>query len=261
MGDIYLIPDIDHIEESVSLAEEYGAYFEYNDFFSPKVLEDDTKIEELIAFYQGLNRDRENDTLHGAFFDVTIHSDDSVIRMASEHRVRQCMEIADRLGIRGVIFHTNTIPNFRVDFYQKNWVARNEAFWRQILKEFPNLSVFIENMFDEEPDLLAQLAERMQDEERFGVCFDYAHAQVFGYDIDDWVQQIGKFVKHMHINDNNLVADLHLSVGSGQIDWNEYNEKILASKINSTVLIEAKNLELQRQSLEYMQKNKVYPFV
>ena len=261
MGDIYLIPDRNRIKESMELAKQYGAYFEYNDFFSPAVLEDAERIEELIAFYEGLDRDRSKDTLHGAFLDVTIHSDDPVIRAASEHRVRQCMEIAERLGIRGVVFHTNTIPNFRVDFYQKNWLACNEKFWRQILKEFPNLSVFMENMFDEEPDLLAQLAEKMQDEERFGVCFDYAHAQVFGYDIDDWMEQLSKFVKHMHINDNNLVADLHLSVGSGQIDWNIFNAKMQEKAIDASVLVEVKDLEVQKKSLEYMQDKRIYPYI
>lgn len=261
MRDIYLIPDRNCIKESMELAKEYGAYFEYNDFFSPDVLEDTEKIEELIIFYKGLDRDRSKDTLHGAFFDVTIHSDDPMIRAVSEHRVHQCMEIADRLGIRGVIFHTNTIPNFRVDYYQKNWVIRNEKFWHQILKEFPRLSVFIENMFDEEPNLLTQLAEKMQDEDRFGVCFDYAHAQVFGYDIDDWMEQLGKYIKHMHINDNNLVADLHQSVGSGQIDWNIFNEKMKEKQIDTTVLVEIKALELQKKSLEYMQDKKIYPYL
>jgi len=194
MGCIYLIPDRNQIEESMKLAKQYDACFEYNDFFSPAVLEDSAKIEELIAFYQGLERDRSRDTLHGAFLDVTIHSDDPVIRRASEHRVRQCMEIADKLDIRGVVFHTNTIPNFRVDYYQKNWLEQNERFWREILKEFPKLSIFIENMFDEEPDLLAQLAEKMLDEERFGICFDYAHAQVFGYDIDNTTIMRAKLV-------------------------------------------------------------------
>jgi len=260
MGDIYLIPDRNRIEESMELARKYSAGFEYNDFFNPMVLEDEEKIEELITFYKGLDRDRSKDTLHGAFLDVTIHSDDPVIRKTSERRVRQCMEIADRLGIRGVIFHTNTIPNFRVDFYQKNWVARNEQFWRQILNEFPNLSVFIENMFDEEPDLLAQLAVKMQEEEQFGICFDYAHAQVFGYDIDDWVEQLGKYVKHMHINDNNLVADLHQSVGSGQIDWNVFNEKLQEKQIKASVLVEVKEIEAQKQSLEYMKDHKIYPY-
>lgn len=261
MKDVYLIPDRNRMEESMALAKKYGAYFEYNDFYSPTVLEDVEKIEELITFYKELDRDRSKDTLHGAFLDVTIHSDDPVIRAASEHRVRQCMQIADRLGIRGVIFHTNTIPNFRVDYYQKNWVARNATFWHQILKEFPNLYVFIENMFDEEPELLAQLAIRMENEDRFGICFDYAHAQVFGYDIDDWMEQLGRYVKHMHINDNNLVADLHQSVGSGQIDWNIFNMKMLENEMNVSVLIEVKDLEVQKKSLEYMQEKGIYPYL
>lgn len=260
MKSIYLIPDINRIEESIALAETYGAYFEYNDFFSPEVLDNEAEIEKRVAFYMGLSRDRSHDTLHGAFLDVTIHSQDSLIRAVSEQRVRQCMDIAEKMGIRGVIFHTNTVPNFRVDYYQKNWVECNERFWRQILKEYPTVSVFIENMFDEEPKLLSELAQQMQDEERFGICFDYAHAQVFGHGIDEWIEKLGPYVKHMHINDNNLETDLHQSVGKGKIDWQIYDEKLREAQITSTVLIEVKDLKLQEESIIFMLENKIYPY-
>lgn len=260
MGDIYFIPDAQNIEKSLELARTYNGYFEYNDFMIPAVLEDEEKVAQLIVFYSNLDRDRSKDTLHGAFLDVTVHSDDPLVYNASLQRVRQSMDIAKQLGIRGVVFHTNFIPNFRVAYYQKNWLERNEKFWRQMLKEYPDLCIFMENMFDEEPDLLAALAERMKDETRFGVCFDYAHACVFGHDIDDWVNRLAPYTQHMHINDNDLKDDLHMIVGDGQIDW-DYFTKVLREKgIETSVLLEMRGPEAQEKSVEYMQKHKVYPY-
>lgn len=260
MRNIYFIPDVQNIEMSLELTRKYNGYFEYNDFMIPAVLDDAEKVAELIEFYKRLDRDRSNDTLHGAFLDVTVHSDDPLVYKASLQRVRQSMDIAKQLDIRGVVFHTNFIPNFRVAFYQKNWLERNEKFWRQILNEYPELCIFMENMFDEEPDLLATLAERMKDETRFGVCFDYAHAQVFGHDINDWVNRLAPYTVHMHINDNDLKDDLHLMVGEGQIDWKLFTKLMRKKEIDTSVLIEMKSPKNQEKSLEYMLKNRIYPY-
>ncbi len=260
MGDIYLIPDREHIKDSLEITEQYGAFFEYNDFYAPEVLEDKGEIRKRIAFYRDLGRDCSKDTLHGAFLDVTLHSDDPAIREISMKRIRQSMDIAEELGVRGVVFHTNTIPNFRSGFYLENWLERNERFWRQMLREYPKLWIFMENMFDETPELLEQLAVRMQDETRFGLCFDYAHACVFGDGIAEWAKRLCPHTRHMHINDNDLAADLHQSVGSGRIDWQQYDRLMREYAADCSVLVEVRSAQGQRESIEYLKKNRFYPF-
>lgn len=263
MRELYIIPERQCIKESVQLSREYQAHFEYNDFFLPSVLDDEEKIKELIDLYKGLDRDRSKDTLHGAFLDVTIHSEDERIRKVSELRVRQCMDIAAELGIRGVIFHTNIVPNFRVPSYLQHWTDSNESFWKQILGEYPELEIFIENMFDETPDLLAGLAERMKDEARFGICLDYAHALAFGNAdaITDWVKKLLPYVHHMHINDNDLHEDLHQIVGEGSIDWSQYDQFLRKQEdMECSVLVEVRGIEKQRKSLEFMKRKEIYPF-
>ena len=158
MKSLYIIPNKERIEESLAISERYGAYFEYNDFFLPSVLDDIEEQEKLIEFYKGLPRDRSRDTLHGAFLDVTIHSSDSKIREISEMRIRQSMEIAKKLKIRGVIFHTNIIANFKDTAYMDGWVERNTHFFRSILCEYPGIYGFVENMFDFDPDVLLRIA-------------------------------------------------------------------------------------------------------
>ena len=263
-GQLYIIPDFNNIEESLKLASEYNAAFEYNDFFEAEILADSKLMEERIHFYQNLGRDTSRDTLHGAFFDVTIHSDDPEIRDISRKRVIQSMDAAKALGVRGVIFHTNFIPNFNVDYYCKQWQQRNIDFWQKILHKYPKHEVFIENMFDMEPDMLVNLArdfENMDGHDRIGVCFDYAHSNAFGDGGEEWMRSLSPYIKHMHINDNDRVNDLHLPMGDGIIDWQEFNRQLEAYDVHASVLVEIKGADKQRKSLEYMKREGIYPLV
>ena len=252
MKKISIIPKRENIEESLRLSKEYNASFEYNDFFLPFILDDEVKKKEIIDFYKGLDRDRSEDTMHGAFLDVTLHSMDTRIREISELRVRQSMEIAKELGIRGVVFHTNMIANFKDGFYMKRWVDTNAAFYKKILKEYPGIYIFVENIFDFDPDMLLELAREMEEEEYFGICLDYAHATISKVEAKEWFEVLKPYIKHMHINDNDLQNDLHMALGLGKIDYKEWNQLLKASGIEPSILVEVSKLEDQEESLLYM---------
>ena len=260
MKSVYIIPKRDNMEESMRLSKEYNAYFEYNDFFIPAILDDEVKKKELIDFYKSLPRDRSNDTLHGAFLDVTLHSSDARIREVSELRVRQSMDIAKELGIRGVVFHTNMIANFKDAVYMKNWVNTNAAFYKKILAEYPGIYVFVENMFDFDPDMLLELALELKDEPYFGVCLDYAHATISKVPARAWLEILKPYIKHMHINDNDLKDDQHRALGQGEIDYKEYTTLMNENAMEVSVLVEVSKVEDQMISLEYMRKEGIYPF-
>ena len=205
MGGLYLIPDPARLGESCALARQYGACFEYNDFYDPALLDDAERLTERISLYLSLDRDRSGDTLHGAFFDVTVHSGDPKIRQVSDDRVMQSLEIASRMGLRGAVFHTGTIPNFLDDRYEETWLRRNAAFWRRAAAAYPDLEILMENMFDMRGDLLFALAEELRDLPRFGVCLDCAHAAVFGREggtVEGWINRFAPYIRHFHINDN-----------------------------------------------------------
>lgn len=260
MKKLYLIPDPRDLEESVSLAERYDAAFEYNDFFIPRVLDDRELLFKTIDMYKALPRERKNDTMHGAFLDVTVHSEDPLIREISEKRVLQSMEAAKELSLRGVVFHTGAIPNFNSGAYEKRWLSANISFWSSVCERYPDTRIYMENMFDIEPDLLLALAEETKDIPNFGICLDYAHAKVFGGDPYKWLKLLAPYVLHMHINDNDGKSDLHLAVGDGIIDWNEFSKGIADLDIKPSVLIETSAIDRQKRSLEFMSANKIYPF-
>ena len=252
MKGLYLIPDKDNLEESLQLLEKHQGAYEYNDFFLPQILDDKKKQLEIIESYARVRSDFSKDTMHGAFLDVTVHSTDLRIREVSELRVRQSMEIAKEMGLRGVIFHTNRIHGFRDNAYLNNWLTTNKKFFGMICEEYPNQQIFMENMFDEAPDVLRRLAEKMTDYKNFGICLDYAHAIISGTEAEEWMKELAPFIRHMHINDNDLKNDLHQAIGAGRIDWKKFHQEIEKYQIDATALIEVSGIEKQKKSLEYL---------
>lgn len=252
---LLLIPDKENIDLCLKLADEYGCGFEYNDFFLPGNLDREEWIRDRISFYQGIKNRPAYCTLHGAFFDVTVFSDDPKIRRVSDERVEQSLRIAGELGVKGVVFHTNYVPNFIQDSYRNNWVDRNAAYWAEKAAAHQDLYIYMENMFDTDFRLLARLGEKMRAVPNFGICFDYAHAHVFGdeNEIEEWVHALGPFVRHVHINDNDFLSDLHLALGEGRIVWDRFKRYYEKYFPDASVLIEVTEIEKIKKSLDYLQ--------
>ncbi|MCM1298865.1 MAG: sugar phosphate isomerase/epimerase [Firmicutes bacterium] len=244
-----IIPQTDDIEKSLALAEEYGSGFEYNEFFMPKVLDDESLAESITAKYKALPLP-DHCTLHGAFYDIIPFSPDKKIREISDLRIKQSIYAAKNIGARAVVFHTNYNPFLNSPKYVEGWLEENVGYWSGILSRFPEIDIYLENMFDTSPHLLKRLAEELCRFGNFGVCFDYAHAALTKVPPREWSEALSGYVKHIHINDNDLVSDLHLAVGEGKIDWSEFYRLYDEFLSGAPILIETSSVRQQRASLE-----------
>lgn len=258
MRRLYIIPKLDEIEKSLEISKKYNAYFEYDDFFWPDVISDEAKIDKIVNTYLALNRDTSQDILHGVFFDITIHSYDKEIFNISDKRIRKSIEIAQRLGCRRLVFHTNIIPNFHSKYYVDGFIEKNKEYWLNIIKEY-DVEIYIENMFDMSYNILSGLMNSINND-RINICYDHAHRNVFDKSNDNWIEYLKDNIRHIHINDNDKVCDIHLPVGKGLIDYNEFNDLIIKANIEPSVLIEVNKPEDQIASIEYLINNKIYPF-
>ena len=255
MGRFLIIPDRENIEESLGLCLEYGLSFELNDFMRPEVLDDEAKCREIVEKYKSFNAPVY--TSHGDFYDVLIFSIDPKIAAISLERIVQSMETAKLAGAKGVIFHSNIEPFLTADVYRGNWLKKNEEVFRDICAKYPEINVYLENMFDTRPDDLANLAEVMRDVPNFGICFDYAHAfltRTVTTPLSYWAEVLSPYIKHVHINDNDGREDLHLAVGAGVIDWTEFGQLREMYFPEASVLIETTPIEYQKKSLKYLKK-------
>ena len=248
----HIIPEYENIEKSLELADKYNAVFEYNDFFKALVFENEEVLEERIQFYLGLDRDRSKDTLHGIFLDLCIASMDTTIREYSKKRIAQSMEIGHRLGVKGVIFHTGLIGGLTVDYYINGWVNAAAELFTDLAKKYPDMMIYLENSFEFSPDAFLKLMEKVKDVSNVRICMDYGHAALTLTSIEDWVRQLAPYIAHMHVNDHDLKADLHLAPGEGQIDFSYFKELMESYNVNVSTLLEVNGIERQTKALEFM---------
>lgn len=248
-----MVPDIANPEKSIEIANEYALGFEYNDFYMPAVLDDEKKVQELVRRYQAVGVP-EYCTLHGAFFDVIPFSADEKVKEIAELRIEQSIAVAEQVGAKAVVFHTNYNPFLNSEVYVAGWLEQNTVFWSKILERHAGIHIYLENMFDRTPDIMEALSENLCNYENYGVCLDYAHAALSDVRPQVWAERLGRFVKHVHINDNDLVSDLHLAWGDGKIDRQGFYESYERYIKQATVLIETSSLENLRKSLAVLEE-------
>ena len=161
------------------------------------------------------------------------------------------MEIGRELSVKGVVFHSGLVPGVTTQVYLNNWVKRQEEFYRKLCGDFPEMTVYLENTQESGPEFLLPLIERMSDCKNFKVCLDYAHAAISKTPAEEWITPLQSYIAHMHVNDNDLHADLHQIPGEGKIDWRKY-ALLTAGIKEASVLVELGGVERQRKALEYL---------
>lgn len=254
MNKYLIIPDINEINDYLKIALDNDFGFEFNDFYSPKVLSNQQFCDERIDAYKDYNLPSLL-TSHGDFFDVYVFSADEEIVKISIMRIEESMEVARKIGAQKVVFHTNYNSQIKTDLYFNNWIERNYAVFSNICNKYKDITILMENMFDYDYIPLIMLAERMKDISNFGVCLDYAHAFLSKVEPKEWVLNLYPYIKHVHINDNEGQEDSHLAVGDGLIDWDEFNELRKEYFDKATILIEVNGQENIRTSINYMNAN------
>ena len=244
------IPEIERIDEWNELSERLDIAYEYNDFFMPACINDDDEYKRRVRIYRSLGRKTGRDTLHGAFFDIAVNSVDKKIKELCREKCEKSVMTAEELGCRGVIFHTNYIVGFRLDTYKNEWVKRCGEFYRSLAEKYPKMEILIENMFDDSAEMLTRLAEECKDISNFGVCFDVAHATLWTKNLDEWINSLNKYIRHIHINDNDLEHDLHLAMGEGEIDFSFLKKNCFP--FAESLLLEVNGIEKFKKSYEFL---------
>lgn len=254
MKKLLIIPDRNDSENTSVLQNEYDLGFEYNDFFIPDILDDNELQDKIISDYKSFGLP-EYATMHGAFFDITPFSVDKKIKKVSLLRINQSLSVARKIGAKAVVFHTNYNPYLNTDAYRKSFVEQNTEIWQGILNDNKDINIYLENMFDCDPFVIKQLAERLNINDNFGICLDWAHATISKTNPAEWAKELSEYIKHVHINDNDLISDLHLAWGSGKVNRFSFYECYEKYFNNATILIETNSFENKKKSLEQLEKD------
>ena len=96
------------------------------------------------------------------------------------------------------------------------------------------------------------IKEAVKDIPNVRVCLDYGHAALTLTSMEDWVKALAPYIAHMHVNDHDLKADLHLPPGQGQIDFEHFKELLGRFDVNVSTLLEVNGIDNQEKALEFM---------
>ncbi len=190
-------------------------------------------------------------SLHAPFMDLNPGAVDPLVRSATQMRFRQIMDAAAILKPRTAVFHAG-YDKWRYNGRADIWLHNSIDTWQKVMDAASRIGmrVAVENVFDEDPDALAMLIEKIGDP-LFGVCFDTGHFNLFTrVPLERWFERLGRHIVEVHLHDNDGTADSHRALGTGTIDFTAIFGLLQKHAADPVYTVEAHNKEDVDVSLE-----------
>ena len=238
-------------------ALKYGFGLELNDLCISMNLEPDRRASIIDRMNSELTRAGAKDRkviMHGPFTELTPAAIDSRAIDLMKDRYRSTISICEEMGIKDIVVHDGFIPLI----YQKSWhLKKSLEFWSDFEKEIPEgFTFYIENVFDDEPDLLCEIIDGVGSD-KYRICLDLGHANAMAGEgpgipfIGDsteiligWIERMAERIGHLHLHSNDGSGDMHGDINSGSYDIAKILEavdKYCSSDV--TMTIESRNAE------------------
>lgn len=249
---IQLQPLSTELEQWIKLAQKEDAGFEVMDPFFLSGLGNFGKYQYIAHHYHKTGM---VGSVHGAFIDVNPASGDPAIRELSRQRCRESCEIALALGAENVVFHSSAFPFLR-GAYLENWVACCADFYEALAAEYP-VRLYFENAQDLDPTPLRRLMDKLSSD-RMGVCLDIGHANYSRTPVGQWFDQLGEWIRYLHLSDNLGEFDDHLPLGQGNVNWELVNRSWEALGNDIPVTLETGTLEATKESIAFLRNHQYF---
>lgn len=175
--------------------------------------------------------------------------------------IENCVKTAGKLGIPYTIIHPFVYAFNKQDEIPERLWQFNVDTIRRICKCAENTTVCLENMpgvggvirtGDDMAKMLADIGEP-----NLMVCLDTGHLVSQGGKATDFFAAVGDRVKALHIHDSIPGEDLHLLIGEGRFDWQDFKLALKQYNYQGTINSESNfvynvkgELRLEGQILE-----------
>lgn len=202
-----------NVEEANRL--DYG--IELQDFVEPNLSFEEKK--RLISIYsRDLSLLKGPKAMHGPFLDLKPSSPDMLIREASRRRYSETLDIAAFLKVDYVIFHSQINPYLNLPSLMKLNAKQAAEYWQEVLMltNYEGI-ILLENIFEETPDMLAELLEEISDK-RIRVNLDIGHLRLGKASLDEWVSSLAGWISYIHVHGNDGKFDVHQAPTNEDID-------------------------------------------
>jgi sugar phosphate isomerase/epimerase len=180
-------------------------------------------------------------TIHAPFMDLNPGAVDPMVRSATQLRFTQVLNVAAVLKPRAVVFHA-AYDRWRYAGRRDVWLENSMDTWLRVMDlacKVEGMRVAVENVFDEDPEALRSLIERVGNPS-FGFCFDTGHYNLFStVPLEEWFAQLGKHLVEVHLHDNHGAEDSHWALGKGTVDFDRFFHLLRQHGVKPIYTIEA----------------------
>ena len=206
-------------------------------------------------------------SVHAPFLSLNIATPNPGIREESVKQVTDALELCADIGGNTVIVH-NGLHIVSKDFRDKTpqLVAYQWELNIQSLKTIAGrakdlgVTVCLENI-GFETELLDQCVDdliRIKDavgSPALAFCLDIGHARLNG-ELDEAIEKMGPFVKHIHFADNFGEADDHLTIGEGNFDYSKHLDFFINFQYDITLEVQHIGTDdtAARKSKDYVER-------
>jgi len=207
--------------------------FDFVDLFLEEDKASPEKID-ILRTKKSLQKYRLDTTGHTAWY-LPIGSPIKSLRDAAVSEVIRYFEVFSKLEVKNVTVHANWPPGM---FSVEEGIKWQLESLKNLTKEARSCSI---NLMYEPIDTLrdttenlAKILEKIPD---LYLTLDLGHANLFGKSVEKFIRNFHKKLKHVHLSDNKGSEDLHLPMGTGNIDWKKIL-KILKKYYQGTITLE-----------------------
>ena len=257
MPDVLIQPTVQTLAQYGALAVEYDLGFEVVDLAYPAVFDGDPAA--VVDAYKSFAEQDRLVSAHGPFLDLYLNSPDPEVRRVAARRIERALAVADELGLRFIVFHTNCLPMMTHAEYYENWVRSHAEFWGEMVERY-GTTVVLENMWDKTPEHIARVLDGVGSP-RLKACLDTGHHLLFSREsLERWFEVLGDRIAYLHLTDNLGDEDSELALGTGLVDWAEVTKLVARYGEEPPAVIETPTIERIRASLRFLKTEHLYPF-
>ena len=247
------ISQLDETEKVLPIIKEYNVGLEVVQFCSPYILD---SIHENVRSYKAEIKDvldKINISVHGPYADLIPGTRDKRIAGITRERFEEGYSVAKDLGAKRIVYHHSYTPK---TYSYIEWANNSIRFWKEFTKnKLDDIQIHIENTLEDDFELIKQLVEEIN-HPNFSVCLDIGHINAYSpYTIEEWIDALGKNIKHMHIHNNYGNKDSHNGLEKGNMNVIELLKKINYNMPNTSISLEIIDINELKESLELLYEN------
>ena len=157
------------------------------------------------------------------------------LRESAVKEITRYFRVFNELRVHLVTIHANWPTAI---FSAKEGIAFQVKALKELVREAKeyNLKLMYEPI-DTQKDNLENVSAVLTQVPELLFHLDIGHASLFGRKPEQFIKEFHQRLKHVHLNDNDRMRDLHLPMGAGSIDWRKAI-KVLKRYYNGTITLE-----------------------